>query len=488
MGSIDFSDYIDLTIEDESPETIYEDAVEYGRNTLPELNLRAGTLEDALLQSFAYVGSQTIGAINRLPDGLMEGILKLHGLTRLEATFSTVEVEFTVLDDGSSVPAGTTVIFQDPVDGEQYPFSLSETVTANSGEFIVSGTVTSTTAGPVPDITIGTTLLISEPSSNVLFCETVSTVLNGNSDETTDQFLARGTTYLQSLSRVLTTSLQVQNYILSTFPDVERCKVYDLARAVTFDPGTSLNVSRTGTAATIATNSAFSAASAGNPTYRVLTPDFFGDTTYTAFESGTYSGTFSGNNLNVTSTISGTTTTGPAKVVNLSKLDLFEIEGNPAPGFFCIFICGQDGTPLSNELKQEIEDSISDRIVAGLSFEILDVFVYDIKFNVSIAVESGFVAADVVLAVAEEIESSISPDAWENWDKLVRIFDLVVQASKIPGVSYVYSVSGASIPSSETAPGNDLLFSEFLSGSQLIGYAPAFAGLLPRAQVQVTVA
>lgn len=167
---------------------------------------------------------------------------------------------------------------------------------------------------------------------------------------------------------------------------------------------------------------------------------------------------------------------------------MFEIEGNPAPGFFCIFICGQDGTPLSNELKQEIEDSISDRIVAGLSFEILDVFVYDIKFNVSIAVESGFVAADVVLAVAEEIESSISPDAWENWDKLVRIFDLVVQASKIPGVSYVYSVSGASITPSETAPGNDLLFSEFLSGSQLIGYAPAFAGLLPRAQVQVTVA
>ena len=488
MGSIDFSNYVDLTIEDETPESIYEEAVEYGRNTFPELNTRAGTLEDALLQSFAYVGSQAIGAINRLPDGLMEGILKLHGLSRLEATFSSVPVEFTLLDDGSSVPAGTVVIFQDPNDGEQYPFSLAETVTAASSLFIVSATVISTTAGPVPEIPTGTTLLISEPSSNVIFCETTSSVSTGNSEETTDQFLARGTTYLQSLSRVLTTSLQVQNYILSTFPDVERCKVYDLAKSVVFDPGATNNITRTGTAAVIATNSAFSAASAADPIYRILTPDFFGDTTYTAFKSGTYSGTFSGNNLNVTSTISGTATTGPAKVVNLSKLDLYEIEGDPAPGFFTIFVCGQDGKPLSDPLKQDISDAITDKIVAGLSFEILDAFVYDIKFNVSIAVESGFVAADVVLAVAEEIESSISPDAWENWDKLVRIFDLVVQASRVPGVSYVYSVSGASISTSDTGPGNSLLFSEFVSGSQLIGYAPTFAGLLPRAQVAVTVA
>ena len=172
----------------------------------------------------------------------MEGILKLHGLSRLEATFSSVPVEFTLLDDGSSVPAGTVVIFQDPNDGEQYPFSLAETVTAASSLFIVSATVISTTAGPVPEIPTGTTLLISEPSSNVIFCETTSSVSTGNSEETTDQFLARGTTYLQSLSRVLTTSLQVQNYILSTFPDVERCKVYDLAKSVVFDPGATNNI------------------------------------------------------------------------------------------------------------------------------------------------------------------------------------------------------------------------------------------------------
>lgn len=488
MGSIDFSNYVDLTIEDESPEFIYEEAVEYGRNTFPELNPRAGTLEDALLQSFSYVGSQAIGAINRLPDGLMEGILKLHGLSRLEATFSSVPVEFTVLDDGSSVPAGTIVIFQNPTDGEQYPFLLEETVTAASSSFTVGATVISTTAGPVPDVPTGTTLLISEPSSNVIFCETTSSVLTGNSEETTDQFLARGTTYLQSLSRVLTTSLQVQNYILSTFPDVERCRIYDLTKSIAFYPGTTNNLTRTGTAAVIATNSAFSTASAGDPTYRILTPDFFGDTTYTQFASGTYSGTFSGNNLNVTSTISGSTTTGPAKVINLNRLDLYEIESSPMPGFFTIFVCGQDGKPLPDAFKQDIREAIEDRIVAGLSFEILDVFVYDIKFNVSIAVESGFVASDVVTAVAEEIESSISPDAWENWDKLVRIFDLVVQASRVPGVAYVYSVSGASIPTSETKPGNSLLFSEFLSGSQLIGYSPTFAGLLPRAQVVVTVA
>lgn len=492
MGSVDFSRYIDLTVDDKSPQEVYEEAVEYGRNTLPELNLRPGTLEDAMMQSFAYVGSTTIGAINRLPDGLMEGILRLHGLERLEATFATVDVEFTLADLGGSVPAGTTVLFNydDGQTQEQYAFQTTEDVVAGVASYTVSALAESVTAGIIPNIPIGTNLVISEPSSTILSCSSTGTLTQGAGDETSEEFLSRGTTYLQSLSRVLATAAQVQNFILTTFLEVKRCRVYDLAKGVWFDAAdAATNLTRSGTNATIATNATFSSASAGDPVYRVLTPEFYGDATYTAFKSGTYQGSFTGNNLNITGgVISGTGSSGPADVINLTKLDLFTIEENPVPGFFVIFVCGQDGVPLSTETKQAIREAIEDRIVAGLSFEILDIWTYDLKFNISIAVDPSYVADDVVTEVANTIENAISPDNWENWDTLVRIFDIVVQASRVAGVAYVYAVSGSALTYPNTSPGNSLLYVESLSGSQLLGYAPTYAGLLPRATVEVTVA
>ena len=107
---------------------------------------------------------------------------------------------------------------------------------------------------------------------------------------------------------------------------------------------------------------------------------------------------------------------------------------------------------------------------------------------IAIAVDPTFVADDVAAAVVETIETAISPDNWLNWDTVVRVFDVVVEASKVSGVNYVYSVTGSipSYPASEY--GNQLLVEEDLDGSQLIGYAPIFAGLLPRVAVTVTVA
>lgn len=498
MGSVDFSRYIDLTLDDKSPQEVYEEAVEYGRNSLPELNLRAGTLEDALMQAFSYVGSTTIGAINRLPDGLMEGILKLHGLERLEATFAEIDVLFTVSENGGTVPAGTSVIFNydDGNSQTQYAFETTQTVTAGSSSTTVAALVRSLTAGVIPAIPIGTDLSIGEPSSTIFLCETTGSLLQGAGDETSDEYLARGTTYLQSLSRVLTTANQVQNFILTTFSGVKRCRVYDLAKAIEFDAGITSNLSGSGTNVTIATNASFSAACEADPVYRVLTPEYYGnideapygDPNYANFKSGTYQGSFTGNDLNITGNVVSVPASGPADVINLTKLDLFEIQGNPKPGHFVVFVCGEGGKPVSMELKQEIRYALEERIVAGLSFKILDVWTYDLKFVISIKADASYLVADVIEALKTSIEDDISPDNWSEWDSVVRIFDVVVKASKVPGVAYVFQVTGA-IPSyPNTDPGNNLLFAESTSGSQLIGYAPTYAGLLPKATVEVTVA
>ena len=488
MGSIDFSSYIDLTLDDKDASEIYTEAVDYARNVLPEFNPRPGTLEDAMLQSFSYIGSQAIGAINRLPDGIMEGILRLHGLERLEATFATVTAEFGLSAAGGTVLAGTVVVFEkeDADSTQQYPFTVDSTVTDDDEDTTVTAQLTSTIAGTLPTMTIGTQLLIAEPSSTILTCESLTSLVQGEQSETSGEFLSRGTTYLQSLSRVLATSQQVENYILTKYLDVKRCRVYDLAKGVLFDATTS-NVSRSGNNVTVATGATFASESSADTIFRVIAPDYFGSASPN-IKSGTYTSTMSGNNVLFSDTLNLSGSGGPADVLNLSKLDLFYLTTDPRPGHFAIFLCGQDGQALSQELKDSIYDDIAERITAGLSFNIFDVWVYDLNLTISIAVDPTFVADDVATSVLETIETAIAPDNWVNWDTVVRVFDVVVAASKVIGVNYVYSVSGTIPVYPNSDYGNEILIEEDLDNFQLVGYLPRYAGLLPRVAVTVTVA
>jgi hypothetical protein len=101
MPSPDFSTYIDFSGFDEQPAAVYQDAVAYAQTALPEFNPRPGTREDAILQAGAYVGALSIGAINRLPNGLVEGILKIMGVTRIESTAGTFDLAIELFDAGN---------------------------------------------------------------------------------------------------------------------------------------------------------------------------------------------------------------------------------------------------------------------------------------------------------------------------------------------------------------------------------------------------
>ena len=99
MPSPDFSDYINLTIFDVEPIDIYNEAVDYAKTSLPEFEPRVGTVENAILEAVSYSTAVLANTINRIPDGLMEGILSLMGFTRNESTFATGRVKFTTFDD-----------------------------------------------------------------------------------------------------------------------------------------------------------------------------------------------------------------------------------------------------------------------------------------------------------------------------------------------------------------------------------------------------
>lgn len=500
MPSPDFSQYIDLTNFDVQPSDLYQEAVEYAKTALPEFDPVPGTLEDAMLQAGAYIGAATAGAINRLPDGLMEGVLRLMGVERSEATAATVAVEFELFTAGDTVQ-GDTVYSYDYFDGIQtiqYAFRLENGVTAGVGSTTVSATLSSLTLGPIPSLPSGTQLVPNEPSTVVFSCTTTADVTQGLSEETESQFLNRSVTYLQSLSATLNTASQIENYVLQTYADVRRCKVYDLAKAVEHraDTTAATNTAHSGYSASVVTSSAFYASASAYPgtIYRIITPQFYGEA---AYEDEFLSGTFTtvDDSLTIDSTtglitytdgVSATASAGPyADVVLLDSLLLSYIEGNQEPGRFVVFVSDDEGDPVGRATRAEIEEDLAERVPAGLLFSVLDAWTYDLSFTITIGVSSGFGGVAVGNAVKDAIETLVSPDNWPNFNDTVRVYEIVAAASNVSGVDYVSQID-SSIPNWPDANwGNEKLVESVSVGAQTTGYRALYAGMLPRATVEV---
>lgn len=495
MPSPDFSEYIDLTINDKQPDELYDESVEYARLAMPEFSPRPGTIEDAILQAAAYLGSFNLGNINRLPDGLMEGILRYLDIIRKEATFGSVQLEFTLSQAGGTVPAETVAVYEivNGDDIEQYPFSTNSTVVADGASTTVTATATSLVAGVLPTITPGTQLVLVQPSATILDVVTDSNITQGALAETTSEYLSRGTTHLESLSSGLSTAKQVENYILTNFVDVHRCKVYDVSRAAYYNAsaGTLNGQNAANDIATVSTSEDFVELSNdfNSNLFLILGPDYYGDNTYVnTIRTGIYTGETVGDsdveftNLNTAATGSA----GPIDVLSINSIE-YSTQGNH-PGYFIIFACDSGGSPLSDSLKIEIRNAVAERITAGLKFELLDAYPFDVDITATVSINPEFGASSVATNIANEIESLVSLANWPNWNRTLRIFDIVVAASKIAGVDYVYSIS-ATVPEYPAAeyPGNQLLASELNANNNLIGYQINYFGVLPRASVEVVV-
>ena len=491
MPSPDFSQYIDLTVDDRTAEDLYDDAVEYARIAMPEFTPRVGTIEDSILQACALLASANIATLNRIPNGLMEGILSLMGLQRYESTFATVDVVFTVANPGDSVPIDFFVSYEAQVGDQlvQYPFRTTSTSVAGVGSNEITTTLTCEIAGVIPSIQEGSELIIIQPNANILSCVTDSAVTQGSESETNEEYFARATTYLASLSTSLVTATQIEEFVISNFPDAHRCRVYDLKyfpRALgTLDPN-------------IATDTVAGIAGV----------DFVSASTFTDYTRVINLSATAGGQASVISGIYDTEEmvggptgaiefalegTGLVEPLDAEFIDMYGLRADNTAtqsGTFAVFVCDENGLPLSTATKQSIYDAIASRIVAGMYFVIVDALICDMAFNIDISVDPEYSATSIVATVAEEIESYVSPGEWPEWQQTVRIFDIVVRASAIPGVAYVNSVTGQAVPYDGVAqanPGNENVITEINPGGGVTALDMIYLGSLPRSTVTVSV-
>jgi len=243
--SIDFSPYLNLRIYDKDPGEMYLTAIELMRLNVPQLSVRPGTIEDAMIQSFAFLSTVAVNHINALPNRLVEGIANLMGVKRLEPSYASVEVTITALDySGGDLESGTIFQHSFNVGGEQqieyYELQSSITIEpvtpvldANPPTPLPSITtsISAIKFGQLKSITSGTVLTILNSQSVADSAIAGNGFVQGTIGEDDAQFLSRYATQLQSLSNVVNTAKQIEAYVLSTYTFVTRAKAYDLTNS-----------------------------------------------------------------------------------------------------------------------------------------------------------------------------------------------------------------------------------------------------------------
>ena len=240
--SVDFSPFVNLRIYDKDPGQVYLTALEIMKLNVPQLSIRPGTIEDAMLQAFSFVSTIAINHINALPNRLVEGIANLMGTQRTTGTYASVTATVTALDyDGGSLEAGTVFEFTYNDSGTQTTeyYELSSSVTidtivpnlnANPPTPLPSAQVllTAIELGQRKAIPTNTVLIILNSQNVADSAVALNTFSQGVLGEDDAQFLSRFATQLQSMSNVLTTAKQIEAYLLSKYTFILRAKAYDL--------------------------------------------------------------------------------------------------------------------------------------------------------------------------------------------------------------------------------------------------------------------
>lgn len=233
MTSPDVTPYVDLTLFDRDPQTLYEDAQAALEALIPDFVARESATEVLLMEAIAEQVSYLIFAANRLPGAVTSVVLQLLGLTPLTSVPAGASFEFTAsIDTGTTIPEGTQL--QMELSGvTTITFETDEDLVIPNGQTTGSVTATATVDGTDPHaLNPGDPVNVVDALIYVEGAALESSPSGGRDAETDSDFLDRGTERLLRLSEALVLPQHFERYMLEQ-DDVFRAKALDL-----YDPGT----------------------------------------------------------------------------------------------------------------------------------------------------------------------------------------------------------------------------------------------------------
>jgi uncharacterized phage protein gp47/JayE len=442
----DFSQYVDLTVYDKEPGDMYLEAIEMARLTLPEFNLRTGTVEDAIFQAISWIGWVNATAVNRIPDRLMAGILSMMGVTIQLSSPAQMGVVVTADSyEGTTIPVGTlfgyTSVFEDEV--IEYIFMTVESLeiaaieSPEIGDPFPSGTVAAEcmTPGVIPSIPEGTSLTILTPSTSIISAEASGDFQNGVNDENSSAFLSRASSYLSSLSSTLVKGTQVDSYVSNTYSAlVSRVRTYDLTDG---DPDTG----------DIATSKSYSDIDVAIRDSNIATIVFgtavqnqiqSGDMVTVDISDSSFNGTFEV--TGVTSSSISYANTGTDTGVSGVPVTGTVSKGQESLGNIAVFVYGNNDFLTTAQLL-DVETAITEKVVPGLIVNVSNVQLLSIGVEASIVLDSNYDQEPLKQTIENSIIEYLSPSSYPLYEDVVRVNQVIAEVSAIPGVRYVSSMT-----------------------------------------------
>lgn len=205
MPSPDVSSYVDLTLLDLDPQTIFDNALALAATRIPDWVPLEGNVEVVLLEALSEVVAELVYAINRLPAGITEVLLRLYGLSRDPGLYPTATATVTVADLGGHViPAGTLLRLD--LESGLDPLLLATDVDlpiaagATTGTVAVTGTDRTADGNGSP---AGTALQVVSSIPYIDAAELASGVVGGAGAEGGADFLQRAGARLQQITTTL---------------------------------------------------------------------------------------------------------------------------------------------------------------------------------------------------------------------------------------------------------------------------------------------
>ncbi len=229
MPSPDVAAYTGLTLVDVTAQDLVNEAIARLQTAFPDWVARESHTETVLLEAKAAIAEDIVYAINRLPDGMTEVLLRLFDMTRDTGAPPQADVRFNLSDTlGHTIPAGTTVRLDlgdnaEPVDLA----TLTDLVVAPGSNYGVV-TAAGDTAGIAGNgVAAGTVVEVLDAIGFVNNAVLATASGGGRLPEDGATFLDRARPRLSRLTSTLVRPADVAAYVAEN-PAVHRVKVLDL--------------------------------------------------------------------------------------------------------------------------------------------------------------------------------------------------------------------------------------------------------------------
>ena len=449
MPSPDIRDFLDLTLYDLESQSIYLNSLDYVRVALPEFQPVEGSIETIVMQAVAIQIAELIRSVNRLPGGVVQVLLQLFDVQRLEGQSPSALVKISgATSTGSTIPAGTRFFYQSTLDAvplvleTNVAVPLTHAKSVSSGS-LATGVMTITTATPHgfmvgEDITFSgsdeaafndsfeVTSVGSLYTFSFLYTDaepsdySVVTATPPGTHPATGYVTATGTSITETFNGLV---VGTQLDLLSVVPQIASAT---LATAVSGGQNTETDSQYFARASANLARANLSLVTADNYTQWILS-------------SGSFASVYRATTLDATDQNRDTS----AGKVLLLVAPIDAAPGNMLSG-------GGDGTFEPDDAgwgyKDEIRISALELSHPNLSVYVSDPLLVTVSVSTSIKNAASKTGVEASTAIKDTLSSFISPNSWD-WQTTLRKNELIarvanaVDAEGESVVSYVQSVS-----------------------------------------------